>query len=134
MGDMMKLKLHWKKHFNIPLNPKEKALDERNETLDPNKYKSGDTEPKFKIFGNMPVDRTSTRTDNQHKFEHILDLSGNTFIEVPGRNIIIEFYMQAHSDNGISIRMKAMGGAMGMVALPWLSRHLQGLPIWTSPE
>ena len=31
MGDMRKLKIYWKKHFDIPLTLDEKALDEKNE-------------------------------------------------------------------------------------------------------
>ena len=57
------------------------------------KKKPNEDDARFAIFGTLPIDRTSTLTDDQDKLEHILNLGGNKFIEVPAKNILIELFM-----------------------------------------
>jgi len=44
-----------------------------------------------RVFGNLPVDLTSTLEDDQERFEHLMDV-GNHYVEVPAKNVLMDLY------------------------------------------
>ena len=40
-------------------------------------YTSLEEDNRYDVFGNLPIDRTSTREDDLERMEHILDVNGD---------------------------------------------------------
>ena len=79
-----------------------------------------------RVFGNLPIDYTSTLTDDQDRIEYIMDI-GDHYVNVPAKNILMEFYMQSISVMYYDIPMAMLSGMIA-TAFPYIWRAFNGLP------
>ena len=96
----------------------------------------GVKDKKTKVFGNLPIDTTSPTTDDQLYLKHILHNDGDEYVNVPAKNILIEFLMQTTlsgtglcSNNGAKFVLQYAGVyALIMTVWPYVWRNLNGYP------
>jgi 5-formaminoimidazole-4-carboxamide-1-beta-D-ribofuranosyl 5'-monophosphate synthetase len=97
MIDVEYLNFHYKKLYGIELEPSEQKYEnfqiDENMMFMAHDYTALQEDVRYDVFGNLPIDRTSTREDDLERMEHILDINGDQFLKVPAKNVLTELYM-----------------------------------------
>lgn len=82
--------------YNIDQDSKLKTDDlEPLSTIEEDPSTDVKVDERYLIFGNLPIDQTSTMEDDQLMLEHMIDTDGDNYISVPAKNILVEFFLQS---------------------------------------